>query len=212
MFLHQLLQCACPPAAAITTIPTDNCLERVGQIQKIGIQRTKDGATENIITIATTNPNVLATWTGLKGATDNTKVQFTPFIQEPTSEAGEAREYGGGNATLNGIPIILGSNPSPFEAKLIDIRQDIAEALKGYMCEKELSVFLVTADKVWGLANDVTNVTTFKGIPIQSFFVSDKVIGGYEEVDYNMVKWSFAPNWSDKLYGVTPTDFTVSSL
>lgn len=202
------LLCGCPPDAQIPTIPTDECIERIGQIQKFLVQRTKNGAVVNEIDIAASNPNLLATWTALKAATDSTKVQTSPYIQEPVNEAGEAREYGGGNQTLGGIPITIGRNPSTFEAAFVDVKQKIIKELKKYECEKELSIFLLNEHgQIIGITDDPDTPAKFKGIPVRSFFVSDKRMGMYEEVDKNMVKWSFLPNWSDNLHIVNPSDF-----
>ena len=200
--------CPCPESAAITTITADDCKEAIGQIQKFGIQRTKDGLTVNEIVIATTNPNLKATWTALKAAIDSTKVQFSPEIIETTHEAGEARTYGSGNQVLNGIPLVIGRNASPFTAAFDRIQQKIAKELKTYECEKNLSVFLIDENGIiWGKTDDVDTPTIFKGIPIESFFVSDKKLGGFDGVDQNMLSWSFKQNWSDDLLGVTPSDF-----
>lgn len=208
VFLRSLLQCACPPAAALTAIPANTCLERFGQIQKIMIQRTKDGATTNIITIASTNPNVLATWTALKAAVANTKVVVTPYIENPENTPGDPRTYGGGNATLGGIEKTIGSNPSPFTAEFHDITQAIIAVIKEIQCETDISIFLINEHgEIIGITDDPATPTTFKGIQARSFFVSDKKLGMFEEVDKNIISWAFLPNWSDLLYRVTPTDF-----
>jgi len=202
------LLCSCPAPTEIPDITSDDCVERIGEVQKIVFQRTKDGTTLNEITIATSNPNLLATWTALKAASDNTKVTVSPFIQGPESDPGEPREFGGEGQTLGGIPILLGSSPTSFTAQLIDVKQLVVQDLKEYMCERELSVFLVDEHgRIWGLADDPSSATTFRGIPIRGFFVSDKNLGGFTEPDRNEIRWSFLPNWSDNLYSVTPSDF-----
>ncbi len=211
-FLQSMLQCACPPAAALTAIPADDCFEQLGQIQKFMVQRTKDGSTINTITIATTNPNLLATWTALKAAVDNTKVVVSPFVNNPANEAGEAREFGSDNQVVDGAPILLGRQASVFTSEFYNIKQSIVSVIKGLECEKELSVFLITeSGNIVGLADDPSSPTTFKGIPIRSFFVSDKVLGNFDEPDRNFVRWSFLPNWSDLLYQVTPSDFDAKT-
>ena len=138
--------CACPPAASIVDIPVDVCIENIGQIQKFGLQRRKTGSAYNWIDITSTNPNLLATWTALKTSADSTKVQFSPFIQEPTSEAGEAIEFGGGNQTVSGIPIIVGRNASTFSAAFLRVKQTIIKEIKKFECETELGVF---AERSW---------------------------------------------------------------
>jgi hypothetical protein len=211
MLLPQfLLLCGCPPSTAIADIPLDTCIERLAQIQKIVVQRTKTGEVINTIPIA--DAPVLATWTALKSAVDSVRVQATPFIQEPVNEPGEAREYGGGNATLGGIPINVGRQPSTFDGVFIDAKQVIIKALKGYECEKDLSIYMINEHgNIIGLTDDHTTPTILKGIPIKQLFISDKKMGMFEEPDKNMVKWSFLPNWSDMLHVITPTDFDALS-
>lgn len=204
------LICPCPPNPSITDIPTDECVERIGQVQKVILQRKKNGTALNSMPYP--DAPTLATWNALKAATDSTKVQVTPFIQEPTMEAGEKREYGGGNQTLGGIPVVIGRNPSAFSGVFLDVKQSIIAAVKTYECEKNLSVYLVNEQgQIIGLVDNVATPTVFMGIPITSFFVSDKVLGGFEEPDKNNVSWSMMPNWSDNLAIISPSDFDALS-
>tara|TARA_R110000796_G_scaffold33305_1_gene86557 strand:- start:1419 stop:2066 length:648 start_codon:yes stop_codon:yes gene_type:complete len=211
MIYFNTLLCACPPAAATPDIPTDDCIERMGQVLKVVVQRTNATAsTENEIVIATTNPNILATWTTLLSAVDSTKVQTSPTFVSATFEPGEAIEAGGGNDSVGGIPTIVGRNPTAFNSSFEDVKQLVITALKGYECEKNLSVFILTSDgSIWGIADDVTTPTTFKGFKIRSFFVADKTPGGFDQTDKNNFKFSLLPNWSDGLYRVTPSDFNA---
>lgn len=202
------LLCACPAPSEIPSIPVADCFEFMGQIQLFGVQRTLNGNVENSFTIATDDPALLATWTAAKALTTDEKVQFSPQIAEPVFEAGEMISYGTGNAVPGGIPINLGRNPSPFVGAFLNIAQSVITEIKKYECEPNLSVYLIDENKrIWGLVDDQTTPTIFKGIPIESFFVSDKVVGGREVADKNMINWSFKANWSDKLYAITPTDF-----
>ncbi len=209
--LSAMLQCStCTTSAAIDNIPDSNSPEQFGQIQKLIFQRTmSDASTENTITIATTNPELHATWVALKGATDSTKVQISPLLAAPESEAGEAREYGGGNATPGGRVIILGAEPSTFTAEYLNIEQAIIAVLKKYAdCEDEISIFPVNeCGWIGAKGNTATSPTTVKGFPIHSFFVSDKQFGGYENPDKNMMRFQLPQNWSNNFYIIKPTDF-----
>lgn len=201
------LLCSCGDAA-ISDITVNDCPQKFGQVQKIVLQRKfSTGSTLNEIVISTNNPNLLATWTALTGATDGTKAQTSPFLQNPESEPGEKREYGGGNATLGGIPLLVGRNPSTMNAEILNYKQVTIEEMKKYECEN-VGVFLIDEfGQIGGLTDDLGTPTKFKPIPIHSLFVSDMKLGGFEEPNKNMLSWYFEPNWSDKFHIVTPSDF-----
>ena len=138
------LLCACPASAALAAVPTEACLESLGQIQKVLFQRL-DGVTAgtlNSFTISSANPNLLASWTPLLTAADNTKVVASPYINAPVFEPGAAREYGGGNETLGGIPIIVGREPTTFTGTILRVAQKTIAALKTFQCDN-VGVFLI---------------------------------------------------------------------
>lgn len=205
--------CTCPQAAAITSIAAVTCLERFGEIQKILIQRTKNGTVINEIVIAVDDPALLATWTAKKAAVDSEKVVSTPFLAEVTNEAPDPREAS--STGINGVSAILGGEASLFTGSFHDIPQSIMKDIKDYNCEVEISLFLINeSGQILTIADDNTSALTVKGIPVvkSSFYVGDKVFGGREDVDKNNIKWSFPPNFSDELYIVTPTDFNGLEL
>ncbi len=181
-------------------VHSNPAIERFGQIQKLVFQRTLDP--DNAF-VKLSDANLKATWTAAMAASDETKVVCTPFISEPENEAGEAREYGGGNATLNGIPILLGMEPSPFNAKILESKQSIIKELKA-LTDERLSVYLINEH---GQIGCIADDGDHRGVPIQSLYVGDKKFGNYEEVDANELRFHFAPNWSDDFEIVTPTDF-----
>lgn len=78
------------------------------------------------------------------------------------------------------------------------------------MCEASvgnLGVFLFNENGQIEAIKDSTDVNVYYPIPIRSLFISDKGHGGLENPDSNNISWSFAPNYSDDLSIVTPTDF-----
>ena len=111
-----MLSCQCPRTTAITTIARETCAETFGQIQKIIFQRLyKTDGTKNGITDATATQK--ASWTAnfVETPTDvNTKMTISPYVEEPNEDGGDARTYGGGNSTVDGIERITGSNPVNF--------------------------------------------------------------------------------------------------
>ena len=202
--------CKCPASTALTSIPAVTCSESFGQIQKVAFQRIySSGTTKNSFTSAT-DIKLKASWTALLTAADSTKIVVSPYIQAPTSEAGAARTFGGGNDTLGGVEEIVGREPTTFSAVLRRIPQDVIKALKELQCESwadNLGVYLFDDNGNIEALVDATTPTTFYPIPIRALFIGDKTHGGLEEPDSNAISWTFLPNYSDQLKIVAPTDF-----
>lgn len=202
--------CKCPASTALTSIPAVSCTESFGQIQKVAFQRIySSGTTKNSFT-STAAIELLASWTALLSAADSTKIVVSPYIQAPTSEAGAARTFGGGNDTLGGVEEIVGREPTSFSAVLRRIPQSVIKALKELQCESwadNLGVYLFDENGNIEALVDPSVATTFYPIPIRSLFIGDKTHGGLEEPDSNAISWTFLPNYSDQLKIVAPTDF-----
>lgn len=202
--------CQCPAAASIASVPAVTCGESFGQIQKVAFTRLrKANGSKNSFT---SDASILlkASWTPKLTADDDTKIVVSPYIEAPTSEPGGPRTFGGGNETLGGIEIVIGSEPTAFSAVLRRVPQDIIKALKTLQCEaamNNLGVFLFNEHGQMEAIADPQEEGTYYPIPIQSLFVSDKGHGGFENPDVNNIQWSFAPNYSDNLKILTPTDF-----
>ena len=202
--------CKCPAATALTSIPAVTCTESFGQIQKVAFQRIySSGTTKNSFTTSAAIDKK-ASWTALLSANDSTKVVVSPYIQAPTSEAGAARTFGGGNETLGGVEEIIGREPTSFSAVLRRIPQNVIKALKELQCESwadNLGVYLFDDNGNIEAIQDETVTTTYYPIPIRSLFIGDKTHGGLEEPDSNAISWTFLPNYSDNLKIVAPDDF-----
>lgn len=204
------LLCNCPAGAELIDIPIGECPETLGQVQKVVFQRIfSTGSTKNSFVIATADPRLKASWTPLLAASDGTKVVQSPYINAPTTEAGAAKTYGGGNETIGGIEIIVGREPTSFTGNIIRSQQKTIKALKSYMCEN-VGVYLVDEyGRIACLVDDVTTPTKNFPIPIQGLFVGDKSLGGLEAPDMNVISWKFFPNWSDNLVILAPTNFNA---
>ena len=192
--------CKCPRAAALPDIPDFACPETFGQIQKVAVQRVfNDDGTKNSIA----DPTLLASWTAPLAAEDSTKIIVTPYIQNPEAPAGGPRMFGGGNETLGGVEEVVGSEPTPFTGVFRKIPQAAIKALKQLTCEN-VGVYLFDENGAIGaLLKDGKHYP----IPVRSFFVQDKTLGGYDAPDSNGIQWNFLPNWSDDLVMVYPEDF-----
>lgn len=203
--------CTCPLGAELQDITIEECPEIVGQIQKLVFQRRLNSGALNSFTIASANPNLLASWTPKLAASDDTKVVQTPFINAPVTEPGGPRPWGGGNQTRGGVEIIVGREPTTFQASFINTSQKSIKDLKTFFCDDVVVYFIDEYGRIIGQSNDIDSPTLFYGIPVANFslFVGDKKFGGFEEPDQNMLEFKLYPNWSDNLYIVTPTNFNA---
>ena len=186
------------------------CAESFGQIQKVAFQRLHTSAGVRNSFTSSAAIGLKASWTALMAATDGTKVVVSPYIQAPTSEAGEPITFGGGNETLGGVEEIIGRNPTTFTGVMRKIPQSIIKAMKQLQCESwadNLGVYLFDENGNIEAIQDETTATTYYPIPIRSLFIGDKTHGGLEAPDSNAIQWAFLPNFSDDLAIVTPTDF-----
>ncbi len=203
------LNCGCPIGAHLPDLSIAECKESLGQVQKVLIQRKYESA-GSLNSIA--NPAKKSSWTPLLSAADGTKVIVSPYIQNPATEPGAARKFGGGNQTLGGVEITIGREPTAFTGIIYQEAQKTIATLKEYMCE-EVGVYLIDENgNIACLADDVDNPTKYMPIPIGNLFVGDKKLGGFEEPDSNSIEWSFFPNWSDKLVILKNADMDFNPL
>ena len=190
------LNCGCPAGPHLGDLDIAECKESLGQIQKVILQRIfKTPGVKNTIADLTKK----ATLTPLLSAADGTKIVVSPYIYNPTTEPGAARTFGGGNASLGGVEIIIGREPTTFSGIFYEEMQATIKQLKTYMCEN-VGVYLIDEyGNIGALANKVAEPTAYLPIPIGKLFIGDKKLGGFDEPDSNVIEWSFSPNWSDDL-------------
>jgi hypothetical protein len=198
----------CPPSGVLTDIPAVTCAPSAGQVVKLGLQKVySSGTTKNTISASTIDDK--STWTALKAANDGTKVIVTPFIGEPTFEAGALKEYGGGNTTSYGVAIPINFDPMKFTYNFINLsasQQKALSALNG----SNLGVYLFNeAGQIGCVADNVTTPTTYYPIPTQKFVIMDKKIGGRESVD--LTSCEIAIKAGTIISWVTPTDFDAAN-
>ena len=191
------LNCGCPVGKHLNDLEITECKESFGQIQKVIFARIfKSDGNKN--TLAKEVINNKASMTPLFAVSDGIKLVISPCIQNPTTEPGEARTFGGGNQTLGGVEIVIGREPTAFSGVIYQESQSVIKTLKTYSCEK-IGVFLIDENGNIGAIDTDGGGTTFAPIPVDKFFVGDKNLGGYEEPDSNAISWNFYPNWSDDL-------------
>ena len=209
------MNCGCPAAESLASLTIPQCKESLGQIQKVIFQRRVGSSGLNNIPAA----SIIAktSMASLQSATDGTKIVVSPFIQNPETEPGAARTFGGGNQTPGGIEIIIGREPTAFTGVIRQEPQSVIKTLKSYQCE-DLAVFLIdeygniAAQPVYSTSGSTSTITGYKGFPIESLFIGDKDLGGTEEPDSNAINWSFKPNWSDDLVIVKQSTMDYNPL
>lgn len=191
------VNCGCPIGKHIADLDIAECKESMGQVQKVLFQRVyKSAGEKNSIA----DPTKKASWSSLFAAADGTKVTISPYIQGPTTEPGAARTFGSGNQVLGGIPITIGREATSFTGTIYQEQQKVIAQLKKYQCET-IGVYLIDENGNIGcLVDNQDDPSEYLPIPIYSFFVGDKALGGYEGPDSNAISWSFVPNWSDNFY------------
>lgn len=203
------LNCGCPAGPHLTDLEIADCKESLGQVQKVLFQRIyKSAGVKNTIASLTEKANM----TTLLSAADGTKVLVSPYIQNPTTEPGAARTFGGGNASLGGVEIIIGREPTTFSAIMYQEMQSTIAQMKELMCEN-VGVYLIDEyGNIGAIADNPAEPTAYSPIPIGKLFVGDKKLGGFEEPDSNTIEWSFFPNWSDNLVIVKHDDMDYNPL
>lgn len=204
------LNCGCPAGRHLNDLVIDECKESFGQIQKVLFMRIySSSGVKNTVTAE--NMKAKAKMTPLFTAADGTKIVISPYIQNPTTEPGDARTFGGGNQTLGGIEIVIGREPTTFSGVIYQEAQSVIKTLKSYSCEK-IGVMLIDENGNIGAIDANGTGKSYEPIPVDKFFVSDKNLGGYEEPDSNTISWSFFPNWSDNLVLIKSDKFDYNPL
>ena len=184
-------------------IPNMTCGIRYGQVQKVAFTRVG-----NLFSNA--NPITdLASWTAFLAAEDSTKIVVTPYVEAPTMEGGDEKTFGGGNTTLDGIIMVLGSQPIRMSFALRNYPQSIISALKVLTKIKDLGVFLFNDNR--GIIC-LQEGGTYLPIPIRALFVGDLILSGRTQPDRNTMKFSFKSNYSDKLVVVKPDFSPINDL
>lgn len=180
------------------------CGIRYGQVQKIAFTRIG-----NLFSNSSNPITDLASWTAFLSAEDSTKIVVTPYVEAPTMEGGDEKTFGGGNTTLDGIIMVLGSQPIRMSFALRNYPQTIISALKTLTKIKDLGVFLFNDN---GGIICLQEGGTYLPIPIRALFVGDLILSGRTQPDRNTMKFSFKSNYSDKLVVVKPNFSPVNDL
>ena len=201
------LTVCCPVATVVPSVVTtlNPCNADFGQIQKLVFWRLG----QTIASVATAI--IQTTWNVLLIATGDTKAVVSPFVTNPDIPAGDPREFGGGNETRWGAPQRKGGASPALTFTLLAEDQDVIVLLKSLRCENLEVLFINEAQQLIYSDGGTTTVGGFPIVP-NSFFVGDKKIGGYDEIDSNILQFNLQPNWSDTAEISAATTFLLSMI
>ena len=189
----------CPPAAALTEIPNQDCAEVFGQIQRFFFQRKQ--ATPSF---TSTTIKVAATWTPLLAASGDTKMVATPLIPNVVIPAGEILTEGGNdNTTLNGIPRLLGRGFAGVTMQLPNADKEVRSAIRKLANESKgftnLWMYMVNA-----FGQVIANADS-SGIDVYNVMVGDPGTEGFNRDNIANMRFDLAPGWADNVILHTPT-------
>lgn len=195
--------CDCTSNVALPVIGAKRCGVNFGQLQVLAFVKIGDEpvAGESGSLFLKTNVGNKALWEAALAET-TPKVVLSPVLYNPTVEAGDARTWGGENATPDGVEFQVGANATTLTAELRNVDPKVAAAMKELRCMAEngqlAMVMFDSDDEVIGADGE----TAIVAIPVRSLFVSDRVMGNLTEPDYHNLTIGLAPDWSDALTAV----------
>jgi hypothetical protein len=189
-----IMQTICPVPTQLQTVQNPGCPENIGQIQKIIFQR----ASANWVFDSTAGKdiNLLASWTPLLTAVDNTKIVIAPNCNSVVITPPTAITTGGNdNSTLNGRKLNTGFSSVDLTGMFRSMPSEIIAQLKLLQYGEDLVWYGVNQ---FGqiVARDIypghpgTNVV---GIPLFSPFFGDAGNEGYAKDD--MANFSFVMDY-----------------
>ena len=219
------MACDCPKPTALTAIDATTCPEELGQIQRFILYRkgtivfnTTDPA-EAIppdaqlpvsIQGALNFPTVLAPWTILLAAIDDSKAILTPLLGGDSSiTPGTQNTFGGGdNTTLNGQIYSLGFNPADGTARFDSMSAEQTRQFKLLVCE-DLEMFMINSDGDIIGERDASNILLWHGFNVTNVAFGGRSVQGLATRDNNVMTFQLDSDWDTKFEKQTPTDFNA---
>lgn len=213
-----MLDC-CPLATSLTDIPASVCPENIGQIQRYWFVRKGEVIWDTVTpannvpaTITALAPTVLAGWTILFSAADDTHVVTSPLIGGDSSlTAGSTISQGGGdNSTLSGTTLINGINPTDGSARFDSLTGPQIAAFRTLACEGTgLEVYLINQQGlIWG--QQVGDL--FTGFDVSNVVLGSMTNAGFGTRDMNTMTFQLDFDYDETKAAVTPTDFNALTV
>ena len=217
--LHSFLLDCCPLATSLTDIPASVCPENMGQIQRYWFVRKGEVIWDTVTpannlpaTIAALAPTVLAGWTILFAAADDSHVVPSPLIGgDSTLTGGSTISQGGGdNSTLSGQTLINGINPTDGTARFDSLTGAQITAFRKLACEGTgLEVYLINQQGlIWG--QQVGDL--FTGFDISNVVLGSMTNAGFGTRDNNTMTFQLDFDYDETKAAITPTDFNALTV
>lgn len=201
----------CPLPAALTTIPLSECPFRFDQIVRLFFQMR---VTESEFA-AEADMQVLANWTPLLTALDNTKIIVSPIFAGFVIPKSEPNVQGGGdNSTFAGIEQYYGENPvratGTFQnltgATLAALREISQFSLSNAVGATNLTVYMVNKDGYVFYKGDQL------GIPVYNFRVGTTGSEGLNRPNANDFSFNLPEGWDEDIQVVKPAFDPLTAL
>lgn len=197
-----MIDCTCPEAAALETIPYNPCVSKIGKIGRMVFQRTDDA--NNTFVDGVNDISEEASWAPLPDAADSTKVVVTPVLEDVIFNEPDIRTD---SENLDGFEIAVASDGSLVTAMFRNPTKEQIAALRALKCERELSVYFIGASNKIGARS--VNTTDHAGIKISpdTFIMRDPSKAGTKADEFKaMIQFGLPEGWFDSFDIVTPED------
>jgi len=191
----------------------------MGQIQRYWFVRKGEVIWDTVTpannlpaTIAALAPTVLAGWTILFAAADDSHVVPSPLIGgDSTLTGGSTISQGGGdNSTLSGQTLINGINPTDGTARFDSLTGAQITAFRKLACEGTgLEVYLINQQGlIWG--QQVGDL--FTGFDISNVVLGSMTNAGFGTRDNNTMTFQLDFDYDETKAAITPTDFNALTV
>lgn len=206
------MELICPLPTELEDIPATDCPVQFDQIVRFVFQRVGQ-ATFTPVTI-----KIVATWTPLLAAADDTKVVLTPLFAETVIPQSTALTAGGNdNTTFNGIPDYNGEGFVQVTGQFRGLSAAAAEALRSYTVESiansvggtNLEVQFINRYSKIIADKGAVNVTGFK---CYNFRLSTVGSEGLNAKNKHAFSFDLLPNWDKNATMYAATDFDPLTL
>lgn len=207
------LKYTCPLPTAISALTAITCAEHFGQITRVAFQRL--GTSFPDAAGAALDIDLLASWTTLIAALDDTKIQIAPIHENFIIPAGEVISDGGDdNTTSFGQPISVGSTNISPEGRYRGLPAPQKVELDQFISESsiygQLGVYMFN-EHGQIISHNPTG-TERAPFPINAYFLGAVGSEGFNAHNFNNFKWSFASNWADSFKIDDPVDFDPNTI